>query len=211
MLLAAAEAGVRSEMLAGAGLRGATTIDWPALVARKRTFTGPVAERTEGWLHDAGVQTLHGEARAVGSDELEVGGRRLRAAHIVIATGARPMPLAVEGKELIATSDDFLELAKLPPRVAFIGGGYISFEFAWLAHRVGAEVTIVHRSARVLKGFDADLAVHGAGRVPDVDRLGLENAGVAFDRSGVRVDEHLRSVSNPRFWAAAMRPASACR
>jgi glutathione reductase (NADPH) len=130
--------------------------------------------------------------------------------------------------------------------VAFIGGGFISFEFAWLARRAGAEVTIVHRSARVLKGFDAELAaalvaryrelgirvltdapvtrvrreatalvvesdageigadlvVHGAGRVADVDQLGLENADVEFGRHGVRVDSHMRSVSNPRFWAA---------
>jgi glutathione reductase (NADPH) len=246
VLLAAAEAVARGEMLAGSGLRDGVAIDWPALMARKRTFTEPVAERVESWLRGAGAQTLHGEARVVGADEVEVGGRRLRAAHIVVATGARPASLGIVGEELVVTSDGFLELDDLPPRVVFIGGGYISFEFAWLARRAGAEVTIVHRSARVLKGFDAELAaalvaryrelgirvltdapvsrvrcegqalvvesaagdvfadlvVHGAGRVADVDRLGLENAGVEFNRHGVRVDGHMRSVSNPRFWAA---------
>ena len=44
--------------------------------------------------------------------------------------------------------------------------------------------------------------MHSAGRVADVDRLGLENAGVEFGRHGVLVDDRLRSVSNPRFWAA---------
>ena len=246
VLLGAAEAVARGEMLAGVGLRDGVAIDWPTLMARKRTFTEPVAERIEAWLRDTGAQTLHGEARVVGADELEVDGRRLRATHIVLATGARPMPLRIEGEDLVAVSDDFLDLDDLPARVAFIGGGYISFEFAWLARRAGAAVTIVHRSARVLKGFDAELAamlveryrelgirvltdapvtrvrrepqglvvesaageidadlvVHGAGRVADVDRLGLENAGVRFDRRGVLVDDHLRSVSNPRFWAA---------
>ena len=246
VLLAAAEAVARGEMLKGAGLRDGVAIDWPALMARKRSFIEPVAERIEAWLGGAGAQTLHGEARVVGADEVEVGGRRLKAEHIVVATGARPMALGIEGEDLVTISDDFLELDDLPPRVAFIGGGYISFEFAGLARRAGAAVTIVHRSARVLKGFDAeiaaalvaryrelgirvftdapvtrvlregqafvvesvagpivaDLVVHGAGRVADVDRLGLENAGVEFGRHGVLVDDHLRSVSNPRFWAA---------
>ena len=58
----------------------------------------------------------------------------------------------------MTTSDRFMELDTLPPRVAFIGGGYISFEFAWLSRMAGAAVTILHRSARVLKGFDGELS-----------------------------------------------------
>ena len=62
------------------------------------------------------------------------------------------------GADLVTTSTEFLELDELPPRVCFVGGGYISFEFAWLAHAAGAEVTVLHRSAHVLKGFDPQLA-----------------------------------------------------
>jgi glutathione reductase (NADPH) len=39
----------------------------------------------------------------------------------------------------------------------FVGGGYISFEFASVAARAGAAVHIVHRGARPLEGFDPDL------------------------------------------------------
>jgi glutathione reductase (NADPH) len=246
VLLAAAEAVVRARMLAGKGLVGEPAVDWPDLIARKRTFTEPVATRVEGWLKGTGAETLHGEARFAGPGRLEVDGRALRATDVVVATGARPMPLGVEGEELVTTSDEFLELDTLPPRVVFIGGGYISFEFAWLARMAGAEVTVLHRSARVLKGFDpvlteslvahycdlgirvltgapvtgirrdaggllvesaagqvaADLVVHGAGRVADLAQLGLETAGIAFGPRGVRVDAHLRSVSDSHVWAA---------
>ena len=41
----------------------------------------------------------------------------------------------------------------------------------------------------------------GVGRVPNVEGLGLEAAGVAYDRTGVQVDGHLRT-SNPRVYAA---------
>lgn len=246
VLLAAAEAVSRAQMLGNVGLVGQPTIDWPVLMERKRTFTEPVAERVEGWLKGTGAETLHGDAHLVGRDRVEVAGRTLRGANIVVATGARPMPLGIEGEALVTTSDEFLELDDLPPRVAFIGGGYVSFEFAWLARMSGAEVTILHRSARVLKGFDAelvamlveryrelgirvlteapvsrlrrdtgglvvesgagdvvaDLVVHGAGRMADVDELDLAQAGVEYGRRGVRVDAHLRSVGNPCVWAA---------
>lgn len=50
--------------------------------------------------------------------------------------------------------------------------------------------------------LDADLVVHGAGRVPAVQDLGLEEAGIEFDpKVGITVDRHLRSVSNPAVYA----------
>ena len=76
------------------------------------------------------------------------------AADVVIASGARPVGLGIPGEELVTTSDRFLELEALPPRIVFIGGGYISFEFAWLSRMAGAAVTILHRGEHVLKGFD---------------------------------------------------------
>jgi glutathione reductase (NADPH) len=50
-----------------------------------------------------------------------------------------------------------LELEELPKRILFIGGGYIAFEFAHVAVRAGAEVTVVHRGPRPLPLFDPDL------------------------------------------------------
>jgi glutathione reductase (NADPH) len=62
------------------------------------------------------------------------------------------MNLNVPGSENIITSDQFLELGhdNLPDRIVFIGGGYISFEFAHIAARTGATVTILHRSKQPL-------------------------------------------------------------
>ena len=54
-------------------------------------------------------------------------------------------------------SRQFLELDKLPTKIAFIGGGYISFEFAHIAARAGAKVTILHHGKRPLAKFDPDL------------------------------------------------------
>jgi glutathione reductase (NADPH) len=66
--------------------------------------------------------------------------------------------LTIPGSENIITSDQFLELPndRLPERIVFVGGGYISFEFAHIAARAGAKVTILHHDKRPLEHFDPD-------------------------------------------------------
>ena len=83
----------------------------------------------------------------------------LNGKHILIATDSKPMNPNVPGSESIITSDQFLELGydNLPDRIVFIGGGYISFEFAHIAARSGAKVTILHRGKQPLEHFDPDL------------------------------------------------------
>jgi glutathione reductase (NADPH) len=56
--------------------------------------------------------------------------------------------------------------------------------------------------------FEADMVIHAAGRVPEIDDLNLDAAGVEWDRPGVKVNEFLQSVSNPAVYAAGDAAAS---
>jgi glutathione reductase (NADPH) len=58
------------------------------------------------------------------------------------------------------------------------------------------------------RSFDADIVVHGAGRVAEIDDLGLSAAGIEWDIRGVKVNAYLQSVSNPAVYAAGDSPAS---
>jgi len=69
-----------------------------------------------------------------------------------------PRRLGIQGEQHITKSDQFLELEALLRRIVFIEGCYISFEFAHIALRAQAEITILHRGQRLLEGFDPDLA-----------------------------------------------------
>ena len=252
MLVGVTEALDWADRMKGNGLRTESIrIDWPEMMAFKRTFTGPMPARLEDGFAELGIETLHGTARFVGPQQVRVGRRTLKARHFHIATGARPTTLGITGEGLLSTSTDFLNLETLPERIVFVGGGFISFEFAHIARRAGASsVTIVHRGARPLVRFDpdlvalqvertrelgidvrldsyvvdvapagdglavridtstgsdvveCDLAVHGAGRVPNLDGLDLSVAGVDVTARGIVVSQAMRSVSNPAVFSA---------
>lgn len=144
--------------LQGKGIDGSSTaIVWSDLVAFKRSFTDKMPSKVEGGLENNGVETLHGTARFTGRNALAIGEEHYEARHILIATGARPMPLDVPGAEHLLDNAQFMELEELPSSLLFIGGGFISFEFAHIAARAGAKPVIIDLADRPLTGFDADL------------------------------------------------------
>ncbi len=159
VLVGAAEALQWGHRLRGRGIQpGGARIDWPELMAFKRSFTAPVPAGQEAWLRDLGVDTFHGRAKFVGATTVRVGADDLEGTHVVIAAGSRPATLGIPGEDKLTTSEAFLELDELPKRIVFVGGGYISMEFANVAVRAGATVTVLHRKSRPLQGFDPDLA-----------------------------------------------------
>lgn len=157
-LVSNAEAVAMASHLVGRGIVAEPKTDWQSLQALKNAFLeGQSEAEVKNW-QEAGVATFHGRAVMSGEDEVTVGHNRLKAQHIVLATGATPRRSDVPGAGHIHDSEYFLNLPDLPNRILFIGGGYISFEFAHIAIHAGAEkVTILHRSSRPLKAFDQDI------------------------------------------------------
>lgn len=147
-----------ARLMQGKGIDpGDLSINWADLMAHKRGFTDPVPDKMEKVLSGNGVETLHGAARFTGSNTLEVDGTAYQSERFLVAAGAMPRPLSFTGADLVIDSTDFLNLEALPNRVLFIGGGFVSFEFAHIAARAGANPIIVDRGARPLRGFDPDL------------------------------------------------------
>jgi glutathione reductase (NADPH) len=136
---------------------GALEIDWPALMRFKRTFTDPVPADREREYDDAGIVCFHGRVEFVDRLRLHAAGETLQAKHVVIASGSQPVPLGIPGAEHVITSAEFLDLDRLPSSIVFIGGGYISMEFAHLCARAGTKAFVLDRGERPLKGFDQDL------------------------------------------------------
>ena len=148
----------RVRRLNGYGLTGQMRLDWKSLMQFKKKFTDGVPEATREKFSDLGIDMVHGAAHFTGERAVAVNGETLEAEHLLIATGSRPVPLGIPGEEHLTHSDDFLELDDLPRRIAFVGGGYISCEFAHLAARAETEaVHLIENSGRLLGPFEEDL------------------------------------------------------
>jgi dihydrolipoamide dehydrogenase len=86
-------------------------------------------------------------------------GEVLDADAIILAPGShsRDLPnLAPDGEKII-TSDDVLELKKIPRDIVIVGGGYIGVEFATLFNILGSRVTIVEVLEDILPGLEAEM------------------------------------------------------
>ena len=155
---AAAEAMEWANRMDGKGIRkNSFAFDWATLQQFKSTFTDPFPESRESGFREAGIDTYHGRAQFISENKLRINDDILQGRHFVIASGSKPRPLGIPGEEYLTTSEEFLNLGLLPDQIVFIGGGYISLEFAHVAARAGADVTVIHRGPKPLSHFDPDL------------------------------------------------------
>jgi len=191
VLVGAAEAIDWTRRMKGKGIQSETLrIDWPELMRFKRSFTEPVPKRRTEQFAAAGIAAFLGRASFTGPTTVRVGDETLEARHIVIGTGEMPADLGIPGAEHLTTSDRFLDLDELPKRIVFVGGGYIAFEFAHIAARAGAQVTILHRGQRPLPLFDPDLVDELVAHTRELGidvQLGTEAVGIEKRPEGFTV------------------------
>ena len=131
-------------------------VDWTTAMERKNAVVDELRGNVETVLSKATI--VRGEARFVDAHTVSVGGDRLTAPTIVIATGSRPASLSIPGAEFALSSDDILSLQKLPQSICVIGGGVIGVELACILHDFGVEVTVVEYCKEILPNFDREVA-----------------------------------------------------
>jgi glutathione reductase (NADPH) len=133
--------------------------DWPTLIANKDREIDRLNGLYIKGLDAAGAELHQTRARLVDAHTVELDdGRSFRAEHILIATGGRPVRPDFPGVEHVITSDEVFHLPEQPRRIAIVGAGYIALEFASIFRGLGTEVTVLHRGAEILRGFDRDIS-----------------------------------------------------
>ena len=131
--------------------------DWSKLIAAKDLAIGRIAGAYRMMLESAGARVFEARAYFLDAHTLDVGGERVTAERIAIATGGHPVRPNVAGCDLGIVSDDVFTLPALPRRVSIVGGGYIAVEFAGIMAGLGAEVSLIYRQPLPLRGFDLDI------------------------------------------------------
>jgi glutathione reductase (NADPH) len=171
------------EDAAGYGWRpGEAAFDWKTLVANKDREIARLNGVYERLLKGSGVEILRARATVVDPHTIDVGGRRITTAHILVATGGWPTRPDVPGADLAYTSNEAFHLPELPRRVIVVGGGYIAVEFASIFNGLGVETTLVYRGTSLLRAFDADL-----GRFLG-EQMAAKGVRIVYERNIARIE-----------------------
>jgi len=136
---------------------GPAAFDWPALIAAKNKELDRLEGIYERILRDNSVEILPGKAVLADAHTVEVDGKTATAEKILLAVGGWPETPDIPGIEHVISSNEALELPELPKSMVIVGGGYIAVEFAGIFNALGADVTLIIRSANILRGFDEDV------------------------------------------------------
>lgn len=135
--------------------------DWNVLIANKNREIARLESIYRENVAKAGVEIFaeRAEFEDAHTISLKKSGRRVSAERFLIATGGHPSRDigGAPGAEHCITSDEAFYLEKFPRRIVIAGGGYIAVEFAHIFHGLGAEVTLVYRGSKILRGFDDDV------------------------------------------------------
>jgi glutathione reductase (NADPH) len=191
----------------------APSFDWPTLIANKDREIARLEAAYTATLQKSGVTVL--KSRAVLEDahtaRLAATGERIRAGHVLIATGAAPHPgPPIAGIEHVISSNEAFHLEEFPRHVLVQGGSYIAVEFACIFAGLGAKVTLVYRGDNILRGFDDDVREHLR---KELERRGIHvitlNRVAAVERTGKHLCAHLsggNSVTADQVMFALGRP-----
>jgi glutathione reductase (NADPH) len=157
--------------------------DWQRLIAAKDKEIKRLNGIYTRLLDQAGARIFEARASFIDAHTLDVGGERITAERIVIATGGHPVRPEMPGAELGIVSDDAFYLPERPGRVAIIGGGYIAVEFAGIFAGLGAQTHLIYRQPLPLRGFDEDM------RVGLAEALASNGVVLHFDTTPVSITQ----------------------
>jgi dihydrolipoamide dehydrogenase len=164
------------------------TVEFAQSQARKQKVVDQLWKGLQGLMKRRKITTFIGTGtlgpdRVVRVDD----GTELVGTHVILASGSVPRSIPgfqIDG-DLVLTSDEVLELEKLPSSAVVIGGGAIGCEFASMLADLGAQVTVLEALPKILPGCDKDVA--------DVVLRSFKRRGIEV-RTGVTVTGHTPSA-----------------
>lgn len=141
---------------------GESRFDWPTFLAAKDREIARLEGIYAANLERANVEILRTRAVVDGAHRVRLAdGRTVTAAHVLVATGGRPVrDGGFPGSDLCITSEELFHLPRLPARLVVVGAAYIALEFASIFAGLGTEVTVLYRGEEILRGFDLELRRH---------------------------------------------------
>jgi len=105
-------------------------------------------------------QYYKGEGHFVDDYAIEINGEQIKGGKIFIGSGARPLIPPIKGIEDVdyLTNNNVFNLADKPDSIIIVGGSYIAVEFAHFFSAMGAKITVLQRSNRLIKNAEPEIS-----------------------------------------------------
>jgi dihydrolipoamide dehydrogenase len=136
------------------------TVDFAISQARKQKVVDQLWKGLQSLMQKRRITTIAGTGRLGPNRVVTVDdGTELVGAHVILASGSVPRTLPgfeVDGRHVL-TSDQVLDLERLPESAAVVGGGAIGCEFASMMSDLGVRVTVLEALPKLLPGCDRDV------------------------------------------------------
>ena len=138
-------------------------IDFTKMNARKDTIVKILVTSVKQVLNGKGVEIIEGKAKLISPSQIELQlkdgmKKELTARRIILATGSRCKKLSFRGGGTnILNTTQALGLTEIPRSILIVGGGFIGAAFATIFSKLGATVSIVEESSRILPQIDKEI------------------------------------------------------
>ena len=102
------------------------------------------------------IRLVYGTAEFVSPKEVRVNNIKIKGKYFLIATGSKIFIPPIEGLQETGylTSDEALEIKKLPESLVILGAGAIAMELGYYFQSLGAKVTILQKNNQILDHMD---------------------------------------------------------
>jgi dihydrolipoamide dehydrogenase len=168
-------------------------LDLATMLRRKEQVVAALCKGVDGLFRKHKIMRYLGRGRLAGPEQVSVTAadgnvQHLSAKHIILAPGSKPalLPGIELHSDRVGTSTEALSYAEVPPRLIFVGGGYIGMELGSVWNRLGAKVTVLELLDRILPGTDSELAAEAQKlfQKQGIDfRLGSRVTSTKFDEA----------------------------
>ena len=145
-------------------------LDLKKVQARKKNVVSQLVGGVQGLLKGNGAVIENGEGKLIDPHTVEVGGKKITAANVIIATGsqAKSLPIEISPEATVLTSTEMLDIDEAPESMVVIGGGVIGIEFAYFLATIGVKVSVVEFLDRILPMVDEEITTQVTGHLKEL-------------------------------------------
>jgi len=167
--------------------------DYPRIAQRRDAVVSQLYKGVQYLMKKNKIEVVAGKGRLRDRNTIDVNGKQVKAANLVVATGSsvKTLPgLEIDG-EYVISSDHAVLSKDVPASIIIIGAGAVGVEFATFYNQLGVKVTLLEALDRLVPLEDEDVSKEMLSALKKVGidcRPGVKVKSAKKARDGVSVD-----------------------